>query len=90
MDTAHIKHEFRRAGIDWEDNFELFLEVYFGEGMRSLWEFGKTKVGFNEAETRLPERVQSTKPRKGESMFFIPAQRVLAMRDGWPQAFGYY
>jgi hypothetical protein len=58
--------------------------------MKSLWEFGKTKVGFNEAETRLPERVQSTKPRKGESMFFIPAQRVLAMRDRWPQAFGYY
>lgn len=27
---------------------------------------------------------------KYESMFFIPAQRVLAMRDGWPQAFGYY
>lgn len=90
VDTAHIKYEFRRAGIDWEDNFELFLEVYFGEGMKSLWESGKTKVGFNEAETRLPERVQSTKPRKGESMFFIPAQRVLAMRDGWPQAFGYY
>ena len=25
VDTAHIKYEFRRAGIDWEDNFELFL-----------------------------------------------------------------
>ena len=90
VDTAHIKYEFRRAGIDWADNFELFLEVYFGEGMKSLWEAGKTKVGYNEAETKLPERVESTKPRKGESMFFIPAQRVLAMRDGWPQAFGYY
>ena len=23
-------------------------------------------------------------------MFFIPAQRVLALRDGWPSAFNYY
>jgi hypothetical protein len=90
VDTAHVKQEFRRASIDWSDNFELFLDIYFGDGMRSLWTPGKTKVEFNHKPSDLPELVKTTKSRKGESMFFIPAQRVLAMRDGWPQAFGYY
>ncbi len=90
VDTPHVKYEFKRASIDWENNFELFLDVYFGEGMRSLWQPGQTRIAFNEKETNLLQRVKSTKARKGESMFFIPAQRVLAMREGWPQAFGYY
>jgi hypothetical protein len=90
VDTAHVKSEFRRAGIDWGTDFELFLDVYFGEGMRSLWSKGATSIRFDDQEVDLPTRIESTKPRKGESMFFIPAQRVLAMRDGWPQAFGYY
>jgi hypothetical protein len=58
--------------------------------MRCLWAPGKTKIDYNQKITDLPELVKAIKPRKGESMFFIPAQRVLAMRDGWPQAFGYY
>ncbi len=90
VDTAHVKYEFRRAGIDWEDQFPRFMDVYFGEGMRGLWNSHKTYVAFRDQKVSLPEHVKSTKPRKGESLFFIPAQRVLAMRDGWPQAFGYY
>ncbi|MCX7044911.1 MAG: AAA family ATPase [Candidatus Sumerlaeota bacterium] len=90
IDTAHVRFECRRAGIDWEEDFKQFLDVYFGEGMRSLWNPSKTWVKFRGKETSLPGLVKSTKPRKGESMFFIPAQRVLAMRDGWPLAFEYY
>lgn len=90
VDTAHVKQEFRRASIDWSDNFDLFLDVYFGDGMRSLWSAKETKIEFKQQSIDLPDLVKTTKSRKGESMFFIPAQRVLAMRDGWPQAFGYY
>lgn len=90
VDAAHVKHECRRAGIDWGTDFGQFLDVYFGEGMRSLWKPRKTAIRFLKTDIDLPNLANTIKPRKGESMFFIPAQRVLAMRDGWPQAFGYY
>lgn len=90
IDLPHIKHEFKRAGIDWEGDFPKFLDVYFGEGMRSLWKNGKTRVALNKREADLLKEVENTKARKGEKMFFIPAQRVLAFREGWPQAFTYY
>src|SRR5436309_6931039 len=48
VDAKHVKSEFRRAGVDWDDKFELFLDVYFGEGMRSLWKNGRTAIEFNE------------------------------------------
>jgi AAA domain, putative AbiEii toxin, Type IV TA system len=89
VDMRHIKHEFRRAGIDWEDRFEVFLDVYFGEGMRSLYG-PETHVYFEGAEENLKSLVASIKPGKGEGMFFIPAQRVLTLREGWPQAFTHY
>lgn len=90
VDTKHVKSEFRRAGIDWEDELALFLDVYFGEGMRSLWESGRTGIEFKERPVSLPDLVRNTKAARGESMFFVPAQRVLTLRDGWPQAFTHY
>lgn len=90
VDAPHIKYEFRRANIDWENNFKLFLDVYFGEGMRGLWNSSSTQVTFQGRPVNLPKLLRIVRPRKGEAMFYIPAQRVLAMRDGWPQAFGYY
>jgi hypothetical protein len=90
LDRQYIKNEFRRAGIDWGDQFSSFLGVYFGEGMQSLWDPKKTEIIFNRDLVDLPQLVKSAKAHKGESMFFIPAQRVLAMREGWPQAFTYY
>ncbi|HTW94613.1 MAG TPA: AAA family ATPase [Tepidisphaeraceae bacterium] len=90
VDTAHIKYEFRRAGVDWKDDLDQFLDVYFGEGMRSLWQPTDPRIVFEKKKISLAEHLKGVKPHKGESMFFIPAQRVLAMRDGWPQAFGYY
>jgi len=90
VDAKHVKAEFRRAGIDWEDKLALFLDVYFGEGMHSLWKNGRTVVEFNEKSINLPDLIRTTKASRGESMFFVPAQRVLTLRDGWPQAFTHY
>jgi hypothetical protein len=89
VDRRHIKFEFRRAGIDWDGKLDLFLDVYFGEGMRSLRK-PSTKVTWGGEAQNLADLVKETKPAKGESMFFVPAQRVLTLRDGWPQAFSYY
>ena len=89
VDVRQVKFEFRRAGIDWQQKFDLFLDVYFGEGMRSLYK-AKTEVEFRGVTEDLKNLVDEMKAVKAESMFFIPAQRVLALRDGWPQAFTFY
>lgn len=90
VDVPHIKYEFKRAGIDWQDRFDLFLDVFFGEGMRGLWSKEASRVSFKGKPVDLPNLISSTKAKKGESMFFIPAQRVLTLREGWPQAFSFY
>ena len=89
IDIRHVKYEFRRAGIDWLDSFAQFLDVYFGEGMASLYS-KSTQVAFQGAEQDLLAMVHGMRPGKGEGMFFIPAQRVLVLREGWPQAFTHY
>jgi hypothetical protein len=89
VDFPHIKYEFKRAGIDWSGNFNLFMDVYFGEGMRKLCQKG-TKIEFNGRVENLSTLVAEGRVAKGESMFFVPAQRVMTLRDGWPQAFVYY
>lgn len=89
VDTSYIKKEFSRAGVDWSENYSEFLDVYFGEGMRSLWK-QDTQITHNGLPIDLPQRIQEKRPQRQESMFFIPAQRVLALRDGWPSAFNYY
>lgn len=89
VDAPHVKYEFRRAGVDWQDDFPSFMDVFFGEGMRKLHR-PTTAINFRGARLDLRTFVQEAKARKGESMFFIPAQRVLALREGWPQAFTHY
>lgn len=110
VDTAQVKYEFRRAGVDWDDEFKLFMEVYFGEGMQRLFtsksemhlgspEFfikgdikNEFKIDSRPSKQRIDLRdlVSKTKPRKQEKLFFVPAQRVLTLRGGWPDAFSYY
>ena len=105
VDTAQVKYEFRRAGVDWEDDFKLFLDVYFGEGMRRLltnkteMHLGPRVIRVNDGDlemvpsqalTDLHSLVFNTKSRKQEKLFFVPAQRVLTLRGGWPDAFSYY
>lgn len=89
VDTPYIKREFNLAGVDWAGKFPDFLDVYFGEGMHSAWS-GGTRIKHNGVSVDLPARVEEKRPHRQESMFFIPAQRVLALRDGWPSAFNYY
>jgi hypothetical protein len=88
-DTPYIKKEFSLAGVDWSGKFTDFLDVYFGEGMHSVWS-NRTSIEKNGSKIELPDLVEGKRSNRQESMFFIPAQRVLALRDGWPSAFNYY
>ena len=89
IDVKHIRYEFKRAGIDWQKKLPPFLDVYFGEGMQNAWK-KSSHIEWQNAEVSLSAFVNEGKPTKGGSMFFVPAQRVLTLREGWPQAFVYY
>ncbi len=90
LDAGQVQKEMGRYGLDWEHRLPEFLDVYFGEGMRSIWQEGSTSIEWEGRAVDLPQMARRNRPNKQETLFFIPAQRVLALRDGWPRPFTDY
>ena len=90
VDAGQVQAELGRYGLDWEGKLPEFLDVYFGEGMRSIWRPHKSSVRWEGEAVDLPQLAARRRKGKEESLFFIPAQRVLALRDGWPRPFTDY
>jgi len=89
VDTGQVQEEMARYGLDWGHSLPEFLDIYFGEGMRSIWQKG-TMIEWEGKPVDLPQIANRKRPNKDETLFFIPAQRVLALRDGWPRPFTDY
>lgn len=88
-DGDDIAKEIKRYGYDWDHKWSQFLELYFGEGMHHIWN-KSTKVTVDDVEKNFDEDLyKKGNPRK-ESVFLIPAQRVLTLKGGWPRNFGDY
>src|SRR5216684_6549474 len=90
VDAGQVQEEMAKYGLDWEHKLPEFLDVYFGEGMRSIWNEGSTLISWEGTPVDLPQMAKRKRPNKEETLFFIPAQRVLALRDGWPRPFTDY
>jgi hypothetical protein len=90
VDTGQVQGELSRYGIDWSGKLPDFLDAYFGEGMRSIWKSGKTSIRWQGVGVDLEKLAKRKRVPKEENLFFIPAQRVLALRDGWPRPFTDY
>src|SRR2546425_4694501 len=90
VDAGQVQAELGRYGLDWEGKLPEFLDVYFGEGMRSIWRRNESSVEWDGRAVDLPQLAARKRKSKEESLFFIPAQRVLALRDGWPRPFTDY
>lgn len=90
VDAGQVQDEMGRYGIDWSGNLPDFIDAYFGEGMHSIWRQGESAVKWEGKSVDL-QKIAKRKRHKGdENLFFIPAQRVLALRDGWPRPFTDY
>jgi energy-coupling factor transporter ATP-binding protein EcfA2 len=92
LDSKSILQTIDENGYDWQngdDNWQQqqtnFIEFYFGGGMGSLWQEG-TNISFAQKTIQLDQLLQIKKPYP-EKLFFVPAQRVLAIDNGWPRAF---
>lgn len=90
VDAGQVQEEMGRYGLDWAGKLPDFLDAYFGEGMHSIWNAGGSRVQWDRTEVDLAQIVRRKRKAKQEKLFFIPAQRVLALRDGWPRPFTDY
>jgi len=89
VDTGQVQEDLSLY-VNWSGSLPRFLDVYFGEGMHAIWQEDRSAVVWNGHRVDMPRLVGRTRRKKEQSMFLIPAQRVLALRDGWPRPFSDY
>lgn len=90
VDTGAVQARLRRYGLDWSGQLDVLLDAYFGEGMHGIWSADKSRVAWNGKAVDLAGIAKRKKKDETERLFLIPAQRVLAMRNGWPLPFESY
>jgi hypothetical protein len=88
-DTGYVHDQLKKHGIHWNRTMPDFLDVYLGDGMREIWHSGeeasaiaRDKNPINAEELARPRSRTTT-----ASVFYIPAQRVLSLANGWPRPF---
>ncbi len=90
VDSGPIRSRLADYGVDWEGKLPAFLDAFLGEGMHGIWKTN-TKIQADGEDIDLSSLIKKKRPRKETgSLFFIPAQRVLTLRDGWPRPFSDY
>jgi hypothetical protein len=82
----------RRHGFDWAGDFSELLETYYGEGMSGLYKKDETRLWFDGKPQVFAglARYRSSKTLFEPAFFYVPAQRVLTLRNGWPRPFTDY
>jgi hypothetical protein len=88
-DTGYVHDQLRKHGIDWKRTVPDFLDVYLGDGMGELWRQDKAHSGIT-VDGSPADAADLARPRnrsKKASVFYIPAQRVLSLANGWPRPF---
>lgn len=87
LDYPAIKKTLKSHGATFQ-NVEELLEHYLGRDMAKNWN-DESSISEDGKDFDLMKLVRS-KPRTAEqNTFYIPAQRVLVMEEGWPRAFQY-
>jgi energy-coupling factor transporter ATP-binding protein EcfA2 len=89
VDSGSICDTLQRHGLDWSNPRE-FLEIYLGEGMGALWKPKEIKLVVDGQPRLLKDLADVGQKRAPESLFYIPAQRVLTLSQGWPRSFDQY
>jgi hypothetical protein len=91
IDPEYVKDRLRLYGLDWPRDIRKFLDIYLGEGMGSIWNSDSSlSWDGNNLDMDKLSGISRGKKNKEEKLFFIPAQRVLTLIDGWPKPFTSY
>lgn len=92
LDKPSIHRTMRRFGLAQSGGADGFFDLYFGEGMASIWDETKSHLAIGEALNQVDFKTfaRPGPSRRREKMFYIPAQRVMSLRDGMTRPFGDY
>lgn len=90
VDKNAVLNELRRFNIDWNSDISNFLELYFGEGMSSIYQPDQTTIFVDGSKVEMDSLARRGKNSQEERLFFIPAQRVLSLREGLTRPFTDY
>ncbi len=88
LDGFDIKSTIKRYGYDWNGDKSDFLQLYFGEGMGNIIK-EDSRIALNNKPFTVQSILSSRRGRE-ESVFLIPAQRVMTVQNGWPRNFMSY
>ena len=89
VDKGTVVRTLKRHGLDWRGDYKEFLDIYFGGGMRGLVG-GDTSAEWRGKEIDWSRLISFKNKEQPERLFYIPAQRVLTVHDGWPRPFSGY
>lgn len=90
LDSRRIVKDLTDYGMDWQGQVGTFLSLYLGEGMGAVWQEGEnpSALSLDGKGIDLAKRIgPRAKPRGAAPVFYIPAQRVLSLGNGWPRPF---
>jgi predicted ATP-binding protein involved in virulence len=92
IDKKNIRKTLEQYGFIWGNETDAILNRYFGEGMAAVWN-DKTDVKWENKPVSksffLPKQRENIKEAP-EQLFYIPAQRVICLQNGWPRFFTDY
>lgn len=87
LDFSAIQKVLRQYDILWGDDADTFFSVYFGEGMEHVWSAESVVKQNGNVVNRADIAKWKRAGSVSEQVFYIPAQRVLALRDGLTHPF---
>ncbi|HNO69367.1 MAG TPA: ATP-binding protein, partial [Pseudomonadota bacterium] len=92
LDGKAISSTLALRGIGWGEK-EAFTELFYGEGMSSLRN-RNTRISWQGRAVSLareyPVEKAGSQAPVPSSVYYIPAHRVMAIKNGWPRHFSDY
>jgi len=92
VDKSAIHETMSRFGLGRKASLDGFLNLYLGEGMASIWAEGtsRLRIGRRRDPIDLGTYARAGWSKKPQQLFYIPAQRVISLRDGMTRPFNEY
>lgn len=90
VDKDHIRRTTEQYGFVWGSTVEAVIDRYFGEGMSGIIDTDTTFI-LDGSPYAIADLLNDTNTKNTkETLFYIPAQRVVCLQNGWPRFFTDY
>lgn len=88
VDKDHIRRTTEQYGYIWGNSIETVIDRYFGEGMSGIIN-SDTRLFLDEIPYPINDLLIDNNNSQ-ETLFYVPAQRVVGLQNGWPRFFTDY